>query len=114
MSIVAVLLVIAGVLLPVQPYGATIIPPSGPDQPTTIIHPLVLSVAGHALVMPSGECANEVQEALREDQEIPAVDDECAALMVRALELERNAPPIKLSPALNGGTVGQRPDEISR
>jgi hypothetical protein len=57
------------------------------------VHPTILTVAGHGLTMPTDECANAVQRALREDRIISGTDGECENLMVQALEIERNAPP---------------------
>jgi hypothetical protein len=56
-------------------------------------HPIVLSVAGVPLVMPSVECTQLVERALLKNQEVPVGDDTCHKLMLQALELERNAPP---------------------
>jgi hypothetical protein len=57
------------------------------------VHPTILTVAGHSLTMPTSECANAVERALREDRVISGTDGECENLMVQALEIERNAPP---------------------
>lgn len=79
---------------------SSVIPPSSSNPTEEHVHPLVLSVAGHPLIMPSRECANAVQRALGEDRVISGTGGQCEALMVQALELERNTPPPeKLSPA---------------
>ena len=54
-----------------------------------------LSVAGHDLRMPhdSIKCARAVEDALLGHKPVAAPDEECRSVMLKALEIQRNAPP---------------------
>lgn len=60
---------------------------------STPFEPSILSVAGHALEMPTRECGLAVEQALREDRVIPSTSGECKDLIAQALEIQRSAPP---------------------
>jgi hypothetical protein len=76
---------------------------SGPLEPQTREHTSYLSVMGETLRLPSRECGQIVQNALRENRALAVDDDECREVMMEALEIQRTAPPLPPSgPAVQG------------
>lgn len=52
-------------------------------------------VAGVPIQLPDAECARLVSQALQQKQEVAGADNYCRSLMQQALELQRNAAPVK-------------------
>ena len=85
-------------------------PPQTPPQIITHEHIPVLSVAGVHLEVPSGaECVQIIEAALRQDQEVQTANDACRAIMRRALEIQRNAPPVEVQQGITEETPPPEP-----
>jgi hypothetical protein len=69
-------------------------PPRTPPEIITHVHPSGISVAGVYLDVPNAECGHLIEHALRQNQEIHVADEYCRNIMRRALEIQRNAPPV--------------------
>ena len=76
-------------------YRTEPLPPKAPPKPHGDVPICEVTVAGHVLRAPHNgrECCLAVSEALHKNATVPAPNDECRAVMLQALEIQRNAPP---------------------